>query len=440
MIGLGLGINNLKGIPGRYSIEGVTPLSVWDAANQIARSGGDAIPLQTLFANTRNGTATYVDAAGAIVTQPANLTRTNAFIGGVSHALFEPAGTNFYTYSSDLTNAVWGSLRTDFSTGAAAPVSGEAFLLGEASETNSNGSTVAVFVLSRAAGTYTQSVHVDPQTSGGGWMCIRPTDNGSFNDRAQAWFDIGNAATGTVSAEGSNFSAATSGIEVLPDGTLRCWITYTISSTTNVSGRYYICDGDNTLTVTLGKKLSLWGANLVESAFLTSYIPAVAIAVTRLADAASCALTTLPVDTTGGTIFVEGRAYYDAAGSATPIIFRIDDGTVNNHVSLAIDESGDNLVYSVMAGGVLQASEAMSYTSGAAFIAAIRFVGNDCILSLGGANSIADTSVTLPSGLDTFRWGQDSAGAHGSAVKAISKFRSFGYEFTTAEMDAETGA
>jgi len=185
--------------------------------------------------------------------------------------------------------------------------------------------------------------------------------------------------------------------------------------------------------------LRFYGPQLEKGAFATTYIPTSGSAVTRLADAASCSLTTLPVDTTGGTIFVEGRAYYEAGVTEFSRIFQIDDGTNDNSIQLFLRQGDNDLQFFVSAGGVAQISERIAYTSGEVFSAAVRFAGNDGILSLNGSNSTADTSVTMPNGLTTFRWAQ-SAGGQGDATVAISKFRSFDHEFTTAEINAVTGA
>ena len=381
---------------GRYSVEGVTPLSVWDAANQIARSGGDAIPLQTLFANTRNGTATYVDASGKIVTQTALNSITNHYIDGVAHALFQPSAVTRAIYRRDLTNAAW--VKTNMAA-AKTSVGADGATNAATRLTASEGNATVLQSLTHASTARSYTAYIKRVTGSGDIQMTM--DNGS---------------TWTTVATSAHYTRVT-----IPTQTLA-----------NPIFGFRI--------VTSGDAVDIDYNQMEDGVFPTTVIDgAEGSAVTRLADAASCPLTTLPVDTTGGTIFIEGRAYYDPNGSDFNRVFQIDDGTNSNNIQLVVRDSSNEMAFFVQTGGVTQCSEKMIYVSGDVFSAAIRFTANDCVLSLGGSNSGAGTSVTLPHGLNTFRWAQSAGGSRDNAV-SISKFRSFAHEFTTAEMDAETGA
>jgi hypothetical protein len=398
-----------------------------------------AVPLQTVFANTRNGTATYAQADGAVATQTALNSRTNHFISGGPGALFEPSRTNSFTNSGDMGGSGWYGFRTTYSQGDAAPISGQYFLNCEANATNSNGSAVANQVVSSLpAGTYTQSVFVKIGPTDPGFLLIRPTDNSNFNNMARAWFDIAGGTAETVDSLGTNFTNATSGIQSIGGGVYRCWITFTTNATLSISARYYVVDADAGLPTTIGKDIQVWGAQFETGAFPTTYIPTSTVAVTRLADRASCSLSDIGFDAAGGSIFIEGRAYYTTGGSGFPRIFQIDDGTLSNRVQLTINEAANTVNFSVTSGGVSQASEEVAYTSGAYFKAGIRYVGNNCVLSLGGVDSGADTTVTMPSGLTTLNWQADHVGANNGAAVFITKFATYAKEFADATLNTET--
>jgi len=397
------------------------------------------VPLTTVYANTRNGTATYVQSDGTVATQSALLTRTDHWISGQRGRLFEPSRTNSFTNSGDMDGSGWAGIRTDYSQGDDAPISGQYFLNCEANATNANGSAAAIQVTSSlAAGTYTQSVFVKVGPTDPGFLVIRPTDNADFNNRARAWFDVANGTAETVESPGTNFTSATSGIEDIGGGVYRCWITFTTDATLTISARYYVVDADAGLTTTSGKDIQVWGAQFEAGAFPTTYIPTTTTAVTRLADRASCALSDIAFDAAGGSIFIEGRAYYTMGGSGFNRIFDINDGTSNNSIQLLARESGNQIGLYVVNGGTNVCTELMSYTSGAYFKASIRYKLDDSVLSLGGSDSGADTSVAIPLALATLDWQTSESGGSNQAAVFITKFATYAKEFADATLNAET--
>lgn len=398
-----------------------------------------AIPLTTLYANIREGAATYVQSDGTIATQSSLLTRTDHWIGGRRGRLFEPLRTTSFINSGDMDGSGWSGFRTDYSEGDAAPITGQFFLNCEANATNASGSNVTSQVVSGAvAGTYTQSVFVKVGPSDPGFLLLRPTDNADFNNRAEAWFNIASGAVGTVAAPGTNFTSATSGIQAIGGGVYRCWITFTTNATLAISARHYVVDADNTLVTTIGKDIQVWGAQFETGAFPTAYIPTTSVAVTRLADRASAALSDIGFRQGEGSIIIEGRAYYNAAGSGEPRVLQVDDGTADNSIALLIDEAAGTMALVVTSGGVEQCSETMAYTSGAYFKAGFRYDADNCVLSLGGSDSTVDTSATIPVGLTTLRWATDHAGANNGAAVHITKFTTNAEPFTDATLNAET--
>lgn len=356
------------------------------------------IPLQTLFANTRNGTSTYVNAAGEVVTQDALNSITNHYIDGVAHALFQPSATTRAIYRRDLTNAAWA--KTNMTT-AKTSIGADGATNAATRLTASAGNATVLQTLTHASTARSYTAYIKRITGTG---AIQMTmDNGS---------------TWTTVATSAPYTRVT-----IPTQTLA----------NPVFGFRIVTSGD---------AVDVDYNQMEDGVFPTTVIEGAAdTAVTRLADAASCALTTLPVDTSGGTIFIEGRAYYDAAGSGFPRLFNISaDTSDDNVIYLDIREDAGDMRLIMRAGSVTVASESLPYASGAAFSAGVRFAPNSVILSLNGSNSTVDTSAVMPAGLTTFNWQTNAIGSANQAALAISKFRSFGYEFTTAEMDAETGA
>jgi hypothetical protein len=175
-----------------------------------------------------------------------------------------------------------------------------------------------------------------------------------------------------------------------------------------------------------------------QGAFATTYIPTTTVAVPRLADRASVALSDIGFDAAGGSILIEGRAYYNTSGSVFPRVFQIDDGTLNNRLTVSLSEATGVMSYGLAIGGVNQGSVTRPYTSGDYFKAGLRYEGDNCVLSLGGSNGVVDTSVTLPSGLTTVNWQTNQSGSNNEATVFITKFATYAKEFSDATLNAET--
>ena len=191
--------------------------------------------------------------------------------------------------------------------------------------------------------------------------------------------------------------------------------------------------------VTSGDAIDVDFVQLEDGAFPTSVIDGAAgTEVTRLADRASVALSDIGFDAGGGSIFIEGRAYYNTSGSGSARVIQIDDGTPNNRLSLYIDEAAGNIGFSIRALNTSQAVESLPYTSGAVFKVGIVTGTNRCVLSLGGSDSGADTSVTLPAGLARVNWQTNEVGSSNEAAVHITKFAPYAKEFEDATLNAET--
>jgi hypothetical protein len=178
-------------------------------------------------------------------------------------------GINKFSYSEDLTNTYWGSFRlTKTNIGE---IEGIQLTNCEATEDNTNGGAITKGISDgySVVGTYTMSVYA--RASDGDFLLLRPSDNADFNNRAQAWFDLSTGTVAAVSAPGVSFDSATSDIELIGSGLYRCSVTFTINTNiANLSCRFYVVDGDNSNSVTIGTSIDMGGVQL-ERDELTAY-------------------------------------------------------------------------------------------------------------------------------------------------------------------------
>lgn len=353
------------------------------------------IPLQTVFSNTRNGTAAFVQADGTIATQTALNTRTNHFIDGVPGALFEPSRTTRVIHRRDLTNAAW--VKTNMTTARTS--------IGADGGTNSATRITATAGNATALQTITHGSTARSMTA----YIKRVTGTGTVQ------MTMDNGTTWTAVTATTAYTRVTIPTQTLANPVVGFRI------------------------VTSGDAIDVDFIQLEDGAFPTSVIDGAAgTAITRLADRASVALSDIGFDAGGGSIFVEGRAYYTPSGGGFPRIFQIDDGTSNNRINLSINENGQNIGLSIVRNGSAESSLVASYTSGDYFKVGIRYAGDNCGFSFDGSSVAADTSVTLPSGLTTLNWQTNQAGTNNDAAVHISKFTSFSQEFADATLNAET--
>jgi hypothetical protein len=98
--------------------------------------------------------------------------------------------------------------------------------------------------------------------------------------------------------------------------------------------------------------LFLWGAQLEEGSFPTSYIPTVASTVTRVRDSVTKTGASALIGQTEGTIFLDVKNTFDDS----TLLLHIDDGTNNNRIILGSLATGAS--YFVIKSGIVESNEA----------------------------------------------------------------------------------
>jgi hypothetical protein len=398
------------------------------------------VPLTTVYANTRNGTATYVQSDGTIATQSALLTRTDHWISGQRGRLFEPARTNSIR-NSTMAGATAGTLSTTGSLPTNWSMSGIATSSVTVATGTENG---LAYTELRINGTPTASIRIFLDTTTG--IAASAGQNWTFS----TWLKLESGTLTNIDDFQVANTRLTSGGAFHSTGELFTTLTSTFQRFSFPDTSIDDADGTGTIayirprlqfTWTSGAvdfTIRIYGPQMEQGAFATTFIPTSTVAVPRLADRASVALSDIGFDAAGGSILFEGRAYYNTSGSVFPRVFQIDDGTLNNRLTMSISEATGVMSYGLAIGGVNQGSVTRPYTSGDYFKAGLRYEGDNCVLSLGGSNSVTDTSVTLPSGLTTVNWQTNQSGANNEAAVFITKFATYAKEFSDATLNAET--
>jgi hypothetical protein len=360
----------------------------------------------------RSSTANYFDAGGVLQSAAINVARFNyVYDGSVwvnKGLLVEGESANSLTYSRDFSNAAW--LHT-----AAASVSSGVSVV--------DGATRNI-VLTDDSGAARLNKYINtscPNDSNVNLFSLRvpKTSGASHFPMMQALLTGGTAQqvvaildtdTGVVTAI-TETGTVTSQAEDFDDHWL-WWSTVLNNSTGNTTARMLLNPAGSTNGTTLDNAAT--GSTAMDYATIelntstpTTPIETVASAVTRTVDDVTRATTSLP-----GTILLKGRTA-PSIGSTDQVVAQWDDGTEDNRVTVLRRGSSTQgeIAVQVVDGGASQAD----FDSGATiaddtdFAIALRISASDFAASLDGASVATDGAGTLPSGITTFRAGDNVA-------------------------------
>ena len=350
---------------------------------------------------TRASGATRVNAAGLVERVSAGTLRYDydpTTLAGKGW-LIEEARTNLCLYSEDFTS--WANPSATVTANAFTSPDGNttADQLGFTSGAHPIYTTPTCVINT----TYVFSAFVKQGTSSTTTDISMQCSDGVNDGYVYFNFDTGVASI----SPGQTNSISSVGSIVYPDGWTRIWgvriakgTGCRISFSPKTAGTY---------------NFQAWGAQVEAGSFPTSYIPTTSAAVTRSLDSVSG---TLPVtmNNNEGTLYCHIGGIPDTASEGTNQLFSISDGTGSNNIYFYIDGSG-YLNGSIVDGGSNQGNiyENTATTDDEAEHRYVMvFETNDFKVARDGSIGTADSSSTMPDGLDTFHIGT----SHGTTAPA----------------------
>ena len=319
------------------------------------------------FDFARGSSATYVGKDGLIKSAASDVPRIDFSDSTNGALLLEPQSTNLIPYSEALTSGDWGvSVGTTptLESGYLAPDgTNNAFKISNA---NQDSAWLYPFVV---LGTSSRSIYARTVSGTGTAQLLshNSNTNNTFNITEQ-WqrFDVD-----TANSTGSTFFYA---VDFRGSGTLN--------------------------------EIILWGANATnDQNFATSYIPTSGSATTRLADVCNNSGSAQDFNSEEGVLYAEIAAL---ANDGTSRRISLSDGSIDNRVSLEIDETANKIKAFISSGGVHQVLEHTATDLTQNNKIAIKYKLNDTSIWLNGSEVVTDTSVNMPIGLDRLNF--DSGG------------------------------
>ena len=311
------------------------------------------------FTFNRNSSATRIAKNGLITSVATDIPRLeypmiDGVVSGCPSLLLEPQRTNLLTYSEDFSNAYWS------------PNSNA--LISLSSNLSPDGTANAYRV---EAVTGTQVGYVGTTTIGTTvthsiWV-RRISGSTTFN-----MTDVNNINTS---------------VNITSD-----WQRFSITSTaTSTNLRSYF------KTTALGDVVEIYGAQLEEGSYPTSYIPTNGTTVTRLADTANGAGDATTFNDSEGVLMAEISALTDDSRLRE---IALSDGSLSNRLELRYGAASNRIQFVARSGGVVQASisnEGNNIILNNKIV--IKYKLNDFALWVNGFELGIDNSGSIPIGL-----------------------------------------
>lgn len=276
----------------------------------------------------RATTATRVNSLGLIENVASNVARLN-YEGDCPSILLEPQRTNLLTYSEQFDNASY--LKNNLTITANTITSPDGTI--NADTLSGNGVGIIHDIIKNSSSalisgiTYSTSVYAKKNTNN--FIQISGTIN-AYASNTFANFDLNNGVIGSFGG------GATSTITNVGNGWYRCTMIATAVSTSINSSFINLlitsATSPRSESNTLSTSVYIWGAQIEQGAYPTSYIPTVASTVTRnLDDIYKTGIGADILNPSEGTFYVEASAL---ANELTSRSITISDGTNYNSISI----------------------------------------------------------------------------------------------------------
>ena len=348
----------------------------------------DAATGSSLVTFTRASSGTFVGSAGVIQAAATDVPRFdhNPTTGESLGLLVEAQRTNLLLWSEEFSDAAW----TPLSVPAAVTANNAIAPNGTLTADLITGVSAAADQLQQVvtvlnSTVYTYSIYIKQNTT-------LLTRIGLFNATASTWMGAVDIAwvAGVPSTSSTIGSPSSISYVAANNGWYRC--SFALTTTATSAQVHFHPDRSNTQA-----SAWIWGAQLEEGAFPTSYIPTTTAAATRSADVASITGSAFSgwYRQDEGTVFGEGTSRSTSGSNA--FVLQIDDGTSDNTLRV-FHQTDEQAVFQVRTSATSRFSTGFgTLTDGTAYKASASFKSGDNAAVLNGGNITSNATTWTPS-------------------------------------------
>lgn len=344
------------------------------------------------FDNVSVKEVTFGTGALTLFNHPVNVPRVEYDADGNRLGLLvEEPRTNLLPYSEDFSNAAWSKTRGDITAESIEDPTGQQNAFSWTAN-DSLESYVDEAATITSGSTVTFSAFIKKKTAD---YCHLLVWDSSANG-CRVWFDLINGQVGADTAFGSTFVVSSSAITESANGWYRCSMTVTTSGTTTAISRLHPSNGNGDINSSAGKSIYIYGAQLEQGSFPTSYIPTSGSTVTRSADIASIDVADFGYNQSEGTVVAEVNIPNASKGGKR--LLSLSGGNTSNRIDLLLLPTNPLMQLFVVDGGVNQVAEGTTnaYQSGQNEKFAASYGEDDYAAVLDGGDVILDANGSVP--------------------------------------------
>jgi len=312
--------------------------------------------------------------------------------------LLEPTVTNLQVYSQQFDNAAWLAIQSTITADNTISPSGE--LNADKLQRTSTSSSFVLDTISKAtvAKTYTTSIFV--KKGEGDFFAIRAT--GSFPSRVDLRFQFSTKQIIQYVAS-SSFTALNSNVEELKNGWFRISMTYTTDTAAGLTNYFSSRSSSGVIDSTdinANANCFLWGCQVQENSYVTSYVPTVNSVTTRTFDVCKDAGNAALFNISEGTFFVDVTPFKESNFQR----ITLSDGTTNNEIIFLFRDDNSTVRTISETSGVGQFDNTQSITFDTRNKLALTFKNNEFKLYINGILKITQTIGTVSLGLNVLNF------------------------------------
>ena len=342
------------------------------------------------FDFTRSGSATRINSQGLIETVGNGVSRLNypmidGKVVGCPHHILEPQRTNLIQYSEDFSQSYWTKSRASVTNNSLISPNG----------------TLNASKFTQTTSTAWGGVVLTITPSGASTLSIfaKKIDNdyialiGHNSNDTKVYFNLDNGTIGTVGVDVTNAD-----IQNYGNGWYRCILT--ASSINRFTVLHSTTDNGNTSN--LNAETSLWGAQVEQGSYPTSYIPTNGSAVTRSAETANGSGDADTFNDSEGVLMAE-TSLLDNSLQYNRI--SISDGGSNSKRIAIGSTSSTNQIQAFIVDSTVQVNIlSLINNIEANNKIAFKYKTSDFALWVNGFELATETAGTIPTGLDVLNF------------------------------------